>query len=356
VTLAGRPRVGCLRQRSSVGQRRFHNPWPTQPPPGHNNVIRWALAHRFPRSRESPATVVETARPSFAVPRAAQGELAVTWIGHSTVLVQIGGLNLLTDPVWADRASPLSFAGPRRRLQPAVRLTDLPPIDVILISHNHYDHLDLPTVRQLARRFPTAEWVTPIGVGAPVRRAGARQVHDLEWWNRLDMTTTLAITCTPAQHSSGRGVTDRNRSLWCGWSIETSAGGRQAVYFAGDSAYCPAFAEIGARLGPFDASLLPIGAYEPRWYMRYVHMTPEEAVRVYLDLCQGDPSASSMVPIHWGTFRIADDPLDEPPRRLRMEWAAAGLPADKLAMLAHGETRRWPARGGVSEPGATGAS
>ena len=285
------------------------------------------------------------------MPRAAAGELALTWIGHSTVLVQIGGLNVLTDPVWADRASPLRFAGPRRRLPPAVRLEDLPPIDVVLISHNHYDHLDLATVRQLAARFPNAGWVTPIGVGVSARRAGAQQIHELEWWERVDVGP-LAITCTPAQHSSGRGVTDRNRSLWCGWSVETSSGERRAVYFAGDTAYCPTFTEIGARLGPFDACLLPIGAYEPRWYMRYVHMTPEEAVRVYLELCQGDPSASSMVPIHWGTFRIADDALDEPPRRLRTEWTAAELPADRLAMLAHGETRRWPLDTGVSDLGA----
>ena len=314
-------------------------------------MLRWVLAHRFPRSSDPLASVIDTARPNFATPRAAQDDLVLTWIGHSTVLVQIGGLNVLTDPVWADRASPLPFAGPRRRLAPAVRLADLPPIDVVLISHNHYDHLDLATVRRLVDRFPDADWATPLGVGAYVRREGARQVQELEWWSRVDVAA-LAITCTPAQHSSGRGVTDRNRSLWCGWSIEASKGERRAVYFAGDTAYCPAFTEIAARLGPFDACLLPIGAYEPRSYMRYVHMTPEEAVRVYLDLCQGDPSVSSMVPIHWGTFRIADDALDEPPRRLRAEWSSVGLPADKLAMLAHGETRRWPARGGVSELGA----
>jgi glyoxylase-like metal-dependent hydrolase (beta-lactamase superfamily II) len=133
---------------------RFQNPWPTQPPPGHNNVLRWALAHRFLRTRESPGPVVRTVAPSYDAPRAAPDALTVTWLGHSTVLVQIGGVNVLTDPVWSNRASPLRFAGPRRRLPPAVALGALPPIDVVLISHNHYDHLDLGTVRQLARRFP----------------------------------------------------------------------------------------------------------------------------------------------------------------------------------------------------------
>jgi len=324
----------------SAARRRFTNPWPTRPPPGHNNVIRWALAHRFRRSTEPPGGAVAEATPSFSQPRAAADELTVTWVGHSTVLVQIGGLNVLTDPVWADRASPVRFAGPRRRLPPAVELRSLPPIDVVLISHNHYDHLDLDTVRLLAARFPGARWFTPLGVGSRVRRAGARQLEELDWWDRC-VAGPVSISCTPAQHSSGRGVVDRNRSLWSGWSMETTAGVRRAVYFAGDTAYCPAFAEIGARLGPFDACLLPIGAYEPRWYMRYVHMTPEEAVRAYEDLCRGNVTESALVPIHWGTFRIADDALDEPPRRLRSAWDAAGFPPRALAMLAHGETRRW---------------
>lgn len=319
---------------------RFTNPWPTQPPVGHNNVVRWVLAHRFTRADDRGMRVVDLATPDFASPRPLVSELAVTWIGHSTVLVQIGGMNVLTDPVWADRASPLAFAGPRRRLPPAIPLTALPPIDVVVISHDHYDHLDLSTVRQLVQRAPAAVWLTPLGVGDHVRRAGARHVHELAWWNSQDVGA-LTLTCVPAQHSSGRGVRDRNRSLWCGWTIATTATPRRAVYFAGDTAYCPVFVEIGARLGPFEVCLVPIGAYEPRWYMQYVHMTPEEAVTAFEELCRGSVAGSSLVPIHWGTFRIADEMLDEPPRRLRQAWAAAHFPADSLAMLAHGETRRW---------------
>ena len=156
------------------------------------------------------------------------------------------------------------------------------------------------------------------------------------------MVGAVSFICTPAQHSSGRGLADRNRSLWCGWSLATTFTPRRALYFAGDTAYCPAFVEIGARLGPFDACLLPIGAYEPRSYMRYVHMTPEEAVRAFEELCRGSLAGSCLVPIHWGTFRIADDPLDEPPRRLLAEWNAMLFPRSALAMLAHGETRTWP--------------
>jgi N-acyl-phosphatidylethanolamine-hydrolysing phospholipase D len=174
-----------------------------------------------------------------------------------------------------------------------------------------------------------------------VTRVGARQVVEQSWWEDHSLGT-VRLTCVPAQHSSGRGVRDRNRSLWCGWVIVANDAARRSVYFAGDTAYCPAFTEIGARVGPFDVCLLPIGAYEPRWYMQYVHMTPEEAVRAFSDLTNGVARASSFVPIHWGSFRIADDALDEPPHRLRAEWLVKKLAPESLAFLAHGETRRWP--------------
>ena len=319
---------------------RFSNPWPTQPPSGHNNVIKWALAHRLSRSPDPLSPVVDIATPAFAKPRAMPDELILTWLGHSTMLLQIGGLNVLTDPVWADRASPISFAGPRRRLPPAIPISELPPIDVVIISHDHYDHLDLTTVRRLVRRSPATAWLVPLGLARRVRRVGASRIYQHEWWESRQIGD-VRFTCTPAQHSSGRGITDRNRSLWCGWVASTVAEHHRSVYFAGDTAYCPAFVEIGSRLGPFDACLLPIGAYEPRWYMRYVHMTPEEAVRAFEELCQGNVDASAFVGIHWGTFRIADDALDEPPRRVRAEWAAARFPAERLILLGHGETRRF---------------
>ena len=329
---------------------RFTNPWPTQPPVGHNNVVRWALAHRLRRSPEDGEPVVRHSAPAFSRPRAAADDLSVTWIGHSTVLIQIGGLNVLTDPMWADRASPLRFAGPRRRLPPAVPIDALPPIDVVVISHDHYDHLDLVTVRQLVGRRAETVWLVPLGLRARLARAGAHHVHEHAWWDARPLGD-VAFTCVPAQHSSGRGIRDRNRSLWCGWAITTTRAVRRSVYFAGDTAYCPAFVEIGSRLGAFDACLLPIGAYEPRWYMQYVHMTPEEAVRAFEDLCQGNIASSSFVPIHWGTFRIADEPLAEPPRRLCAEWAVARHPLEPLVMLAHGETRRWPVPDGRPSAG-----
>ena len=320
------------------GRPRYENPWPTRPPAGHENIVRWALAHRFRRSPDPAGSVVPLATPTFQE-RAFPGELVVTWLGHSTVLVQIGGLNVLTDPVWAERASPLRFAGPRRRLAAAIAIEDLPSIDAVAISHNHYDHLDLSAVRQIVERSPEAVWLTPAGVGDLVSGTGARHVVQRVWWQHHQLGG-VRFTCVPAQHSSGRGVRDRNRSLWCGWTIVTDGNPRRSVYFAGDTAYCPAFVEIASRVGPFDVCLLPIGAFEPRWYMQYVHMTPEEAVRAFHDLTSDGVAESLFVPIHWGTFRIADDALDEAPRRLRAEWSARQLAAESLAFLAHGETRR----------------
>lgn len=320
-----------------TARERFSNPWPTQPPRGHGSFVRWALAHHFRRPRDPERPVVDVTTSSFARPRADRTDVSITWIGHSTTLVQIGGLNVLTDPVWANRASPVRFAGPRRRLPPAVELAALPPIDVVLISHDHYDHLDVRTVRHLVAMRSETTWLVPVGLGALVRNCGARTVHERRWWEQRSVDT-LEFACVPAQHSSGRGISDRNRSLWCGWTIATRDTPRRAIYFAGDTAYFPGFAEIGTRLGPFDACLLPIGAYEPRQYMRYVHMAPEDAVRAYHELCSGGVTASKFVPVHWGTFRIADDPLDEPPRRLVAEWNVVGFPKTALALLCHGET------------------
>jgi N-acyl-phosphatidylethanolamine-hydrolysing phospholipase D len=263
----------------------------------------------------------------------------LTWVGHSTFLIQIGGLNLLTDPVWSDRASPVGFAGPRRFVPPAIRFEALPPVDVVVLSHNHYDHLDDRTVRLLAATHPSARWITPLGVASLVARRGARDVLELDWWEETRIGS-LAIGCTPAQHFSSRGLHDRNRTLWCGWSV--AAPGRQ-VFFAGDTGYHSDFAAIGDRFGPFHAALLPIGAYEPRWFMRPVHMNPEEAVQAFQDLHRARPPvagrAAVMVGMHWGTFQLTDEPMDEPPARVGQAWRAAGLEVERLWLPAPGETR-----------------
>jgi N-acyl-phosphatidylethanolamine-hydrolysing phospholipase D len=302
-------------------------------------LLRWLLVDRVrhPRPPDPDPSSFKLATPAFPTPRAEAGSLVVTWVGHATFLVQIGGYNVLTDPMWGERASPSAFAGPRRWARPGIALSDLPPIDAVLQSHNHYDHLDDATVRRLARQHPRARWLVPLGLAPFLRTRGVRELTELDWWEER-RAGGVTYTCAPAQHFSARAPWDRNRTLWCSWGI---AAGSRRLYFGGDSGLHPEFARIGERCGPFDATLLPIGAYEPRWFMRPVHMSPEEAVDAYRELARPrrDGRSPTFVAMHWGTFKLTDEPMDEPPRRLRAAWAAAGLDPTGLWVPAHGETR-----------------
>jgi N-acyl-phosphatidylethanolamine-hydrolysing phospholipase D len=282
--------------------------------------------------------------PRIEHPRALRHQLIATWVGHSTFLIQLGGINILTDPMWGERASPVEFAGPRRVVPPAVALESLPPIDLVLQSHNHYDHLDRGTVEWLAGHEPRAQWVVPLGVGALVSQFGARNVLEIDWWE----TTTasgIEVAATPARHFSARGLRDRDRTLWCGWSLRAA---ERRVFFAGDTALHPEFATIAQRHGPFDLMMLPIGAYDPRWFMRAVHMSPEEAAEacVIMRAVQPPGHRSVMAGMHWGTFSLTDEPLDEPPKRVAAAWRRHALPVDDLWIPAHGETREIPANSG----------
>ncbi len=265
--------------------------------------------------------------------------MVVTWVGHSTFLVQVRGLNILSDPVWSARCAPVQWAGPRRHVAPGIPFDALPPIDIVLQSHDHYDHFDDWSVRAIAHAHPEARWYTPLGVGRRLTARGVRHCTELDWWDRR-AEASHEVTCVPAQHFSGRSPFDRNRSLWAGFVLRASG---QTVYFVGDSGWHDEFGEIGARTGPFDAVLMPIGAYDPRWIMQPVHVDPEEAVRAFTALRAAHPSAAPvMVAMHWGTFVLTDEPLDEPPRRTRAAWTAAGLPADALWIMHPGETRVRP--------------
>ncbi len=250
----------------------------------------------------------------------------------------MGALNVLTDPMWSRRASPVPWAGPSRLVPTPFPLTALPPIDVVLISHNHYDHLDRQTVRALAAAHPSAQWFAPLGLKPLLRRWQVRDVRELDWWGSGQAGAAL-VSCVPARHFSGRTPWDRAGTLWSGWAIAANG---WRILFAGDTAYHPEFTRIAARHGPFDLVLLPVGAYEPRWFMGGVHMNPEDALRAYRDLCAPHPDARRppMLPIHWGTFRLTDEPMHEPPELTRRLWAAEGLPTEDLWLGAHGGTQR----------------
>jgi len=316
----------------------FQNPWPNTDLARFRAFLRWRLQERrtHPPAPNPPRDSLPRRRPSFATPRADHGYRSLTWVGHATTLLQLGPVNVLTDPVWSERASPLQWLGPRRLMSPAVDFDALPPLDVVLLSHNHYDHLDAGTVRRIATRFPDTPWLCPLGLRAHLESFGVRQAIERDWWQTVDAAAFRA-TCGPAQHFSARGLRDRNETLWCSWVIEAD-GAR--VFFGGDTALHPAFAEIGERLGPFDLVMLPIGAYEPRWFMRQVHMNPEDAVSAYRMLLNGTRTAPPCFTMHWGTFRLTDEPLDEPPARFARRWREAGLPDETNWTLVHGETRR----------------
>jgi N-acyl-phosphatidylethanolamine-hydrolysing phospholipase D len=318
----------------------YRNPWPDAEPRGLRDVLRWSLARRRQTLAPDPDPgTFPVAQPTFAE-HAESGELTVTWVGHSSLLLQLGALNVLTDPVWSERASPVTFAGPRRFVSAAIDFDALPPIDAVVISHNHYDHLDRPTVRALATRMPQIEWIAPLGLAKVLRRWGAGRTRELDWWQRAAIETPndeLVVHCAPAQHFSARGLGDRGRTLWCSWVI---ASAEHRAFFAGDTAYHPDFGVIGERYGPFDLLMLPVGAYEPRWFMRTVHMNPPEALRAYADLAGSRVGSAPMLPIHWGTFRLTDEGMQEPPEWTARLWRDVGYDPEKLWLLRHGETRR----------------
>jgi L-ascorbate metabolism protein UlaG (beta-lactamase superfamily) len=252
----------------------------------------------------------------------------VTFIGHATFLIQTASGNILTDPMYSQRAGPLNVLGPRRARQPGVRFDDLPPIAVVLLSHNHYDHCDLPTLRTLARRFDPIV-VTPLGNGRLARSAGIRRIEELDWWE-ASTRAALPIALTPALHFSARTPWDRNRALWSGFML-TVGGAR--VYFAGDTAYGTHFRAIRARFGSIDLALLPIGAYEPRWFMHVVHMNPEEAVQAHLDL-----EASRSIGMHFGTFQLTAEGIDDPLHALAAACRERNIASSAFRTLAFGES------------------
>jgi N-acyl-phosphatidylethanolamine-hydrolysing phospholipase D len=320
----------------------YQNPWPDTQLHGFADFLRWRLVQRRTHSiaPNPPRDSLPRREPAIVTPRAEGGYRSVTWVGHSTVLLQLGSLNVLTDPVWGERASPLSWIGPRRLMAPGVDFDALPLLDVVLLSHNHYDHLDATTVRRVAGRFPDAAWLCPLGLERLLHRLGVRNVVERDWWQSVE-TPAFSATCAPAQHFSARGFGDRNDTLWCSWAIEADG---MRVYFGGDTALHPEFGTIGTRLGPFDLLMLPIGAYEPRWFMRTVHSNPEDAIAAYGALTGGDALAPPCLALHWGTFRLTDEPVEEPPARFARRWREAGLPDSGNWTFAHGETRRLDSR------------
>ena len=271
---------------------------------------------------------------AFLRENAGSGVPTLTWIGHATLLVQLDGVSFLTDPIWSRTASPVPLIGPSRLLPPGLEIEALPPIDFVLVSHNHYDHLDTRTLRKLAERQPEATFLVPLGNGALLRENGISRVVELDWGQRLQFGEgEVEVWCLPAQHWSKRGLSDDLKALWASWAV---IGPEHRFYFGGDTGYFDGFARIGARLGPFDLAAVPIGAYLPPKMMRFMHLNPEEALRAGRDL-----RARRVVAIHFGTFNLGGEPIGEPPVRFRAGAAEAGYEPEDAWVLDVGETREF---------------
>jgi L-ascorbate metabolism protein UlaG (beta-lactamase superfamily) len=310
--------------------RRFHN-LGSVPHGSFLAVLRWQLGRLLGGVEAWPRWI--DAPPGPPPPEQVGGAgLRVTFVGHSTMLLQTAGRNVLTDPIWSERASPFTWAGPRRHRAPGLRFEDLPPIDLVLLTHNHYDHLDLPTLRRLHREH-APRFVVPLGVGPYLAEFDVGPVTEMDWWQEEPLPDGVALTCVPAQHFSGRGLRDRDGTLWCGYVLRGPAG---VVYNAGDTGFGRHFEQIAARFGAPRLALLPIGGYLPSWFMSPVHISPEEAVRVHQAL-----GARTSVAMHFGTFRLADDGEAAPVEGLRAALARLGGAGDFWA-LAPGEGRDVP--------------
>ena len=253
----------------------------------------------------------------------------MTWVGHATMLVQLDGVNILTDPIWSERTGPYGI-GPRRLVPPGVRFEDLPPIHAVIISHDHYDHLDRATVLRLAREHHPTFFV-PLGIGTWLRHEGVQNVVELDWWD-AQIYRGVTFIATPAQHGSGRTLADQNERLWASWAV---LGARERFFFGGDTGYTPGMAEIGRRLGPFDVAVLPIGGYSAFNVRHPNHLSPEESVQLFEDL-----RAKLLVPMHWGTFALNREPYREPPDRLLAEALRRGL-EEQVAILSPGQSIPW---------------
>jgi L-ascorbate metabolism protein UlaG (beta-lactamase superfamily) len=303
---------------------RYRNLEPPYEPHPLSTVLKWAVGDKLAGKRRSAPKhwegmkVVEPDRPLIA-----SATPSLTWVGHATWLVRLGGKTILTDPVWSDSLGP----GINRNVRPGIELEALEP-EVVVVSHNHRDHLDAPTIKRIGKR---ATYVVPAGLGAFFRDRGMDKVIELEWWAKAKIDE-LTIHFVPSQHWSQRGPLDKNETLWGGFVLEADA---RNVYFAGDTAWFEGFKEIGRRYPNIDAALLPIGAYDPEWFMRKQHMSPEDAVRAFESL-----GAKLFCAMHWGTFKLTDEPLDEPPQLLEKLRADKGIDAARIWVAAIGESRR----------------
>ncbi|XP_002741608.1 N-acyl-phosphatidylethanolamine-hydrolyzing phospholipase D-like [Saccoglossus kowalevskii] len=326
-------------QKSVRKNGRFQNPWPTfNKLPGLSDTCKYMFCSKnysgIPSKRELDQTLPILIPDADEIKRPPPSGIRVTWIGHATVLVQFDGISILTDPIFSKRCGPTQFMGLKRFRDPPCTIDELPQIDAVVISHSHYDHLDLNSVKKLNSRFgQSLRWFVPLGLLQWMQNVGCHNVVELDWWQEscLPEHSEMTFVFTPTQHSCQRGITDVDTILWGSWTV---IGPRYKFFFGGDTAYCEAFKQIGKRYGPFDLAALPIGSYAPQWFMKWTHVNPTEAVQIHQDI-----KARKSIAIHWGTFTMADEQYMEPQQLLREALEEIQLSNDEFFTAKHGETR-----------------
>jgi L-ascorbate metabolism protein UlaG (beta-lactamase superfamily) len=301
------------------------------PPRGRRDLRRWMVDRYWRGTKAKWPVWAPSPYADRPPPRVEGAACRISYVGHASWLIQTGGLNMLLDPVWSERASPVRFAGPKRVNDPGIAFADLPPIDVVLVSHAHYDHLDLATLSRLAAAHGP-RIIAPLGNDTIMRnRDPAIAAKGYDWYDRLAIDTRIAVTLVPTRHWSARSLSDRNMMLWASFVIEAPAG---RIYFVGDSSYGDGqhFRDARERHGPFKLAILPIGAYEPRWFMADQHMNPAESVQAFIDC-----GAELALAHHYGTFQLTDEPIDAPLLALAAALKGAGIPAERFAALQPGQ-------------------
>jgi L-ascorbate metabolism protein UlaG (beta-lactamase superfamily) len=296
--------------------KRFINPGGVKPL-GFKDMLKWFRN----RERGTWKEVLDSGIDPPPIESVDGDSILVTFVNHSTFLIQTQGLNILTDPIWSDRASPVAFSGPKRMRPPGIQFEELPPIDVVLLTHNHYDHLDIKTMKMLSSKFDP-EIYCPLGVGKYLEKNGIGKITEMDWWEEIKIDSTLSLLCTPAQHFSGRGMFDRDRTLWSGFALLTEKG---SIYYSGDTGYGDFFNEIAERISPVRLSFLPIGAFKPAWFMSSIHTSPEDAVKIHRIL-----NSPKSIGMHFGTFPLADDGMEDPPIYLKAALEKNAIPEEEF--------------------------
>lgn len=291
------------------------------------DFLKWQMTSE---KTEWPEWVDDNVAPTLASGEVPENQAVLTFVNHSTYLIQLKGLNILTDPIFSKRASPVSWAGPYRRRAPGIEFEKLPRIDLVLISHSHYDHLDLPTIRRISQSHSPL-FLAPLGLKSLLEEAGAKNVIELDWWQKTTLPSGETVHLTQVQHWSSRTPFDRNETLWGGFVIESKD---LKIYFGGDSGYGPHYKETHKRFGPMDVSLLAIGAYEPRWFMGPQHLNPADAIQAHLDL-----QSRLSLGIHFGTFRLTDEGIETPVQELAEGLKKTDIGATQFIAPKNGETR-----------------